>query len=205
MHEDNNYLSDLTESSMNMGDESSGDEFLSTVLGKDANGDSDDDGGGKPAASLVTETPLDLGKIKSIWEDDMIIVDRGKNKWTCLWCKCSFSINATKAVAHLLKTKSDVQKCVAKMDDLHFKRYTDMQASLVQKCTSKKRSSDTMQATIGQHNDIVANKLNKRKEAWRSGTIHNSSFEVSSLLHLNNGGSVGVSGSSSNTHTSDIT
>ena len=184
---------------MNMGDKSSGDKFLSAVLSKDANGDSDDDGGWKPAASLATATPLALGKIKRIWEDDMIIIDKGKKKWMCLWCKCSFSINATKAVVHLSKTKSEVQKCAAKMDNLHFKQYTDMQASLVQKCTSKKRSSDTMQATIGQHNDIVANKLNKRKKAWQSG------FEVLSLLHLSNGGSVGVSGSSSNTHTSNIT
>ncbi len=164
----------LTDSSLNMDDDSSGDRFLSEVLGNDANEDSDDDGGGKPAAYAETTTLVALENIKSIWDDDMVLVDKAKKRWTCLWCKNLFSINATKAVAHLSKTKSELQKCRGKIDDLHFKRYKAMQKTSDDKRAFKKRSSETMDVTIGQHNDVVANKLDQRKEARRSGTIQNS-------------------------------
>jgi len=100
-------------------DDSSGDHFLSMALNSDANEETDDNSGGKPAASAETTTPA-LEQIKSIWEDDMALVDKSKKRWMCLWGKCLFLINATKVVAHLLKTMSELQTCSAKMDDLHF-------------------------------------------------------------------------------------
>jgi len=75
--------------------------------------DDDNDGeGGKPAAAAEITTPLK--QTKSIWEDDKVHVDKSNKQWTCLWCNRSFLLNATKAVAHLSKTKSEVHKCVGR-------------------------------------------------------------------------------------------
>ena len=47
-----------------------------------------------------------LSSISSIWEDEHI-EKLGDNQWKCLWCdvKCH-GINATKALAHVIGTKS---------------------------------------------------------------------------------------------------
>ena len=47
-----------------------------------------------------------LGSIKSIWEDKHI-EKLEDNQWKCLWCDVTFQgINATKALAHVIGTKS---------------------------------------------------------------------------------------------------
>lgn len=41
--------------------------------------------------------------LKTIWHCEKVQLDREKKKWTCLWCRGTFTKNATKATAHLAK------------------------------------------------------------------------------------------------------
>jgi len=183
-----------------MDDDSSGDEWLSSAADHGTNEESDDGGGGKPAA-VIAPPPIETttltpstNECRTIWDDDMVLLDRSAKRWTCRWCKNTFVVNATKAVAHLSKTRgNEVQICPIGMDEFHRKRYAAFQQALDHKRSLKKRSSDRMDVVIEQHNIIVADKLDRRKEARHCGTSQKG-----------NGASIG-GGSSTNTPVSEIT
>ena len=65
-----------------------------------------------------------LTSIKSFWEDDHI-EKLEDNQWKCLWCDVIFQgINATKALAHVIGTKSmHIKRCTASIDQAHISRY----------------------------------------------------------------------------------
>jgi len=102
-----------------MDDDSSGDEWLSSAADHGTNEESDDGGGGKPAAVIApppieTTTPTpSTNECRTIWDDDMVLLDRSTKRWTSRWRKNTFVVNATKAVAHLSKTRgNEVQACM---------------------------------------------------------------------------------------------
>jgi len=120
-----------------MDDDSSGDEWLSSAADHGTNEESDDGGGGKPAA-VIAPPPIETttltpstNECRTIWDDDMVLLDRSTKRWTCRWCKNTFVVNATKAVAHLSKTRgNEVQICPIGMDEFHHKRYAAFQQAL---------------------------------------------------------------------------
>ena len=58
-----------------------------------------------------------LSSISSIWEDEHI-EKLGDNQWNCLWCDVKFQgITATKALAHVIGTKSmHIKRCKSSID-----------------------------------------------------------------------------------------
>ena len=69
-----------------------------------------------------------LTSIKSIWEDNQI-EKLEDNQWNCLWCDVTFQgINTTKALAHVIGTKSmHIKRCTASIDQAHISRYKELQ------------------------------------------------------------------------------
>ena len=69
-----------------------------------------------------------LTSIKSIWEDDQI-EKLEDNQWKCLWYDVTFQgINATKALAHVIGTKSmHIKRYTASIDQSHISRYKELQ------------------------------------------------------------------------------
>ena len=69
-----------------------------------------------------------LTSIKSIWNDDHI-EKLEDNQWKCLWCDVTFQgINATKALAHVIRTKCmHIKRCTASIDKAHISRYKELQ------------------------------------------------------------------------------
>ena len=64
--------------------------------------------------------------MKSIWEDDQI-EKLEDNQWKCLWCDITFQgINVTKALAHVIGTKSmHIKRCTDSIDQAHIPRYKE--------------------------------------------------------------------------------
>jgi len=127
-----------------MDDDSSGDKWLSLAADHGTNKESDNGGGGKPATVIAplpieTTTTPSTNECRTIWDDDMVLLDRSTKRWTCRWCKNTFVVNATKAVAHLSKTQgNEVQICPMGMDEFHRKRYAAFQQALDHKQSLKK-------------------------------------------------------------------
>ena len=69
-----------------------------------------------------------LSSIKYIWEDKQI-ENLEYNQWKCLWCDVTFQgINATKALAHVIGTKSmHIKRCTASIDQAYLSRYKELQ------------------------------------------------------------------------------
>ena len=69
-----------------------------------------------------------ISSISSIWEDKHI-EKLEDNQWKCLWCDVKFQgINATKALAHVIGTKSmHIKRCTASIDQAHISRYKELQ------------------------------------------------------------------------------
>ena len=69
-----------------------------------------------------------ITSIKSIWEDDHIENLEDK-QWKRLWCDVTFQgINATKALAHVIGTKSmHIKRCTDSIDQAHISRYKELQ------------------------------------------------------------------------------
>ena len=69
-----------------------------------------------------------LTSIKSIWEDKRIEKLKD-NQWKCLWCDVTFQgINITKALAHVIGTKSmHIKRCTASIDQYYLSRYKELQ------------------------------------------------------------------------------
>ena len=68
-----------------------------------------------------------LISIKSIWEDKHI-EKLEDNEWKFLWCDVTFQgINATKALAHVIGTKSvHIKRCTASNDQAYLSRYKEL-------------------------------------------------------------------------------
>ena len=75
--------------------------------------------------SSTTKAKLDF--TSSIWGDDHILRIDEKN-WKCLWCNTIFQgINATKALAHVLRKKGmDIKSCYVPKDTAHMTRYQEL-------------------------------------------------------------------------------
>ena len=87
-----------------------------------------------------------LSSIKSIWEDKHI--DKLEhNQWKCLWCDFTFQgINGTKALAHVIETKSmHINQCTASIDQAYLSRYKKLQQI---KATKKVLLNDYSQKRI---------------------------------------------------------
>ena len=69
-----------------------------------------------------------LSSIKSIWEDEHI-EKLEDNQCKCLWCDVTFQvINATKALAHVIGTKSmHINRCTDSIDQAYLSRYKELQ------------------------------------------------------------------------------
>ena len=69
-----------------------------------------------------------LISIKSICEDDHI-EKLEYDQWKCLWCDVIFQgINTTKALAHVIGTKSmHIKRCTASIDQAHLSIYKELQ------------------------------------------------------------------------------
>ena len=69
-----------------------------------------------------------LSYISSIWEDKNIEKLKD-NQWECLWCNVKFQgINSTKALAHVIGTKSmNIKICTASIDKAYLSRYKELQ------------------------------------------------------------------------------
>ena len=80
----------------------------------------------KEKTSAKTETKLDF--IPSIWDDYHILRLDEKN-WQCLWCNATFQgINATKALAHVLRNKGmHIKSCYVAKYKAHITRYQELQ------------------------------------------------------------------------------
>ena len=84
--------------------------------------------------------------IKSIWEDGQLEKLKN-NQWKCLWCDVTFQgINATKALAHFIGTKSmHINRCLATIDQAHISRYKKL---LKNKIAKKSLINDYSQKMI---------------------------------------------------------
>ena len=69
-----------------------------------------------------------LSSIKSIGEDKHT-EKLEDNQWKSLWCDVTFyGINATKALAHVIGTKSmHIKRCTASIDQAYLSRYKELQ------------------------------------------------------------------------------
>ena len=69
-----------------------------------------------------------LSSISSIWEDEHI-EKLEDNQWKCLWCDVKFwIIDATKALAHVIETKSmHIKRCTASIHKAYLSRYKELQ------------------------------------------------------------------------------
>ena len=69
-----------------------------------------------------------LSSISYIWEDKHI-EKLEDNQWKCLWCDVKFQgINSTKALAHVIGTKSmHIKRCTASIDQAYLSRYKELQ------------------------------------------------------------------------------
>ena len=69
-----------------------------------------------------------FSSINFIWEDKHI-EKLEDNQWKCLWCNVKFKgINATKALAHVIGTKSmHINRCTASIDQAYLPRYKELQ------------------------------------------------------------------------------
>ena len=89
-----------------------------------------------------------LGSISYIWEDEHIEKPEN-NHWKCLWCNVKFQgINATKALAHVIRTRyMHIKICTASIDQYYlsiYKELTLIKASnkvLLNNCSQKRISS----------------------------------------------------------------
>jgi hypothetical protein len=80
------------------------------------------------ADSIADNNQSPIDELSSIFDDDMISKysdENGKPRWKCLWCNGTFGgWNATKALAHVTKTKKvDIKTCTSKIDNFHEERY----------------------------------------------------------------------------------
>ena len=68
-----------------------------------------------------------LSSISSIWEDEYL-EKLEDNQWKCLWYDIKFQgINETKALAHVIRTKSmHIKRCTASIDQAYFSRYKEL-------------------------------------------------------------------------------
>ena len=73
-----------------------------------------------------------LSSIKSIWEDKHIEKLKD-NQWKCLWCDVIFQgINVTKALAHVIGTKSmHIKRCTSSIDQDYLSRYKGVTANKI--------------------------------------------------------------------------
>ena len=92
--------------------------------------------------------------IKSIWEDDYI-EKLEDNQWKCLWCEIIFQgINATKALAHVIGTKSmHIKQCTASIDQACLSRYKELQQIKVSKKGLLNNYSQKMISSISRLQD----------------------------------------------------
>ena len=87
-----------------------------------------------------------LTSISSIWEDKHI-EKLEDNQWKCLWCDVKFQgINTTKALAHVIGTKSmHIHRCPASIDQAYLSRYKELHKI---KAAKKGRLNDYSQKMI---------------------------------------------------------
>ena len=69
-----------------------------------------------------------LSSISSNWEDEYI-EKLEDNRWKCLWCDVKFKgINVTKALAHVIGTKSmHIKRCTDSIYQAYLSRYKELQ------------------------------------------------------------------------------
>ena len=104
----------------------------------------------------------------SIWEDDHI-EKLGDNQWKCLWCDVTFQgINATKALARVIGTKSiHIKRYTASTDQAYISRYKELQQI---KAAKKGLINDYSQKMISP----ISRLQDKSSEVVESNTQRNS-------------------------------
>jgi hypothetical protein len=132
-------------------------------------GGSDDGNGGNSGPSLAL--------LACIWDDDRVKPGKkdGSKGWTCGWCNCFYTQqNATKAVAHLSKTKGfHICKCLATIPGNRLARYHVLLKHSKEKKTAKKRASEATASCIADSQEEATRDLmSKKSRRSSSATIH---------------------------------
>ena len=113
-----------------------------------------------------------LNSIKSIWEGDHI-EKLEDNQWNCLWCDFTFQgINTTKALAHVIGTKSmHIKRCTDSIDQAHLSRYKELQQIKAANKGLLKDYSQKMISSVSRLQD-KSSEVNKSNIQRNSGGLY---------------------------------